>query len=63
MADFDINKNLSLIKTVGLENRMTDILGLKVEPSQRKALRPHVLEQAAHEAIMSFGNKNPPYKP
>jgi predicted nucleotidyltransferase len=51
MADFDASKELSLLGAVGLENRLQDILGVKVDLSQRKALKTEVLSQAIREAV------------
>jgi predicted nucleotidyltransferase len=54
MADFDASKELSLLGAVGLENRLHDILGVKVDLSQRKALKSEVLDHAAREAVVVF---------
>jgi predicted nucleotidyltransferase len=54
MAEFDRNKKLSLIGRVHLENRMTDILGITVDVSDRRMLRPEVLERAQRESILVF---------
>ena len=54
IADFDQAKRLSLIGRVHLENRLTDILGVKADLSDRKMLRPEVLEGAQSESILVF---------
>ena len=54
IADFDRAKKLSLIGRVHLENRLTDILGVKADLADRKMLRPEVLERAQREAILVF---------
>jgi|HubBroStandDraft_2_1064218.scaffolds.fasta_scaffold477467_1 predicted nucleotidyltransferase len=54
IADFDQAKRLSLIGRVHLENRLTDILGVKADLADRAMLRPEVLERAQHEAILVF---------
>jgi len=54
MADFDVSKRLSLLSAVGLENRLNDILGVKVDLSQRKTLKTEVLDHALREAIVVF---------
>ena len=54
IADFDHLKKLSLIGRVHLENRLTDILGVKADLADRKMLRPEVLERAQREAILVF---------
>ena len=54
IADFDPAKRLSLVGRVHLENRLTDILGVKADLANRAMLRPEVLERAQHEAILVF---------
>jgi predicted nucleotidyltransferase len=54
IADFDRAKKLSLIGRVHLENRLTDILGVKADLADRKMLRPEVFERAQREAILVF---------
>jgi predicted nucleotidyltransferase len=54
IADFDRAKKLSLIGRAHLENRLTDILGVKADLSDRKMLRPDVLDRAQRESILVF---------
>jgi uncharacterized protein len=54
IADFDQSKRLTLIGRIHLENRLTDILGVKADLADRAMLRPEVLERAQHEAILVF---------
>ena len=54
IADFDREKKLSLVGRVHLENRLTDILGVKADLADRKMLRPEVLESAQRESILVF---------
>ena len=54
LADFDGAKKLSLIGRVHLENRLTDILGLKADLADRAMLRPEVLERAQRESVLVF---------
>jgi predicted nucleotidyltransferase len=54
MADFDSAKKLSLLGAVGLENKLSDILGLKADLLQRETLKPDVLQRATREAIRVF---------
>ena len=54
IADFDRAKKLSLIGRVHLQNRLTDILGVKVDLSDGRTLRPDVLERARQESILVF---------
>ncbi len=54
VADFDLTRKFSLIGRVHLENRITDILGLKADLSDRKMLRPEVLERVERESVLVF---------
>lgn len=54
IADFDRSKRLSLIGRVHLENRLTDILGVKADLADRAMLRPEVLEEARRESVLVF---------
>ena len=54
IADFDRAKRLSLIGRVHLENRLTDILGVKADLADRAMLRPEVLERAQRESLLVF---------
>jgi predicted nucleotidyltransferase len=54
MVDFDRAKRLSLLGAVGLENKLSDILGLKADLSQREMLKPDVLQRATREAVRVF---------
>jgi predicted nucleotidyltransferase len=54
IADFDRAKKLSLIGRVHLENRLTDILGVKADLADRMLLRPEVLERAKRESVLVF---------
>jgi predicted nucleotidyltransferase len=54
IADFDRARKLSLIGRVHLENRLSDILGVKADLSDRKMLRPEVLERAERESVLVF---------
>jgi uncharacterized protein len=54
MADFDRSKRLSLIGMARLENRLTDLLGAKVDLSPAGALKEAVRLRAFREAILAF---------
>jgi predicted nucleotidyltransferase len=54
IVDFDRTKKLSLIGRAHLENRLTDILGVKADLADRALLRPEVLEQANRESVLVF---------
>jgi predicted nucleotidyltransferase len=54
IAEFDQAKRLSLIGRVHLENRLTDILGVKADLADKALLRPEVLERAQRESVLVF---------
>jgi uncharacterized protein len=54
IVDFDGSRKLSLIGRIHLENRLTDILGVKADLADRAMLRPEVLEEAQREAVLVF---------
>jgi predicted nucleotidyltransferase len=54
IADFDRAKKLSLIGRVHLENRLSDILGVKADLADRAMLRPEVLERVQRESVPVF---------
>lgn len=54
IADFDGTRKQTLIGRVNLENRLSDILGVQADLSDRKMLRPEVLERAERESVLVF---------
>jgi len=54
IADFDRATKWSLLGRVHLENRLTDILGIKADLADREMLRPEVLEEARRESVLVF---------
>ncbi len=54
IADFDRAKKLSLIGRVHLENRLTDILGIKADLADRAMLLPEVQKEAHRESVLVF---------
>jgi len=54
IAEFDRSKRLSLLKVIHLENRLTDILGVKADLADKLALRPEVAANAERESILVF---------
>ncbi len=54
IADLDWTRKQTLIERVNLENRLSDILGVKADLSDRKMLRPEVLERATRESVFVF---------
>jgi hypothetical protein len=54
IAEFDPNREYSLLDRVRLENRLADILGVKVDLAPAAALKTSVRERAAREAVFAF---------
>ena len=54
IVEFDHSKRLSLIGRAHLENRLTDILGVKADLADKSLLRPEVLERANRESVLVF---------
>lgn len=54
IAEFDTSKHLSLLDMVGLENRLSDLLGTSVDLSPQHTLKQPVAKLAAHEAVLAF---------
>jgi predicted nucleotidyltransferase len=60
IAGFDRARKLSLIGRVHIENRLTDILGVKADLADRAMLLPEVLEKAQRELVVVF--RTPPHR-
>jgi uncharacterized protein len=54
VAEFDPARRFSLLDMVGLENRLTDILGVRVELTPAKALKDPVRDRVNREAVLAF---------
>jgi predicted nucleotidyltransferase len=54
MADLDRSKRLSLVGMAHLENRLSDLLGAKVDLSPAGAMKETVRARAVREAIHAF---------
>ena len=54
MADFDASQRFSLLSMVRLENRLADILGVKVDLSPADAMNESVRDRAVREAVLAF---------
>jgi predicted nucleotidyltransferase len=54
IAEFDATKHLSLLDMIGLENRLSDLLGACVDLSPQHTLKQHVAERAARESVPAF---------
>ena len=52
VAEFD--RALSLIDLVGLENRLSDLLGRPVDLAQERMLKPRVKANVDREAVIAF---------
>jgi uncharacterized protein len=54
IAEVDRDKGLSLLDMVGLENRLSDLLGVHVDLSPAHMLKAPVAARAADEAVLAF---------
>ena len=54
MAELDRSKHPTLLTLVHLENRLTDILGVKADLALADAMREPVRLRASREAILAF---------
>jgi hypothetical protein len=54
MADLDRSKRLSLVGMAHLENRLSDLLGVKVDLSPAGTMKETVRARAVREAIHAF---------
>jgi len=54
MAEFDPAKQFSLLEMVGMENRLADILGVRVDLTPARKLKDHIRQRATREAVLAF---------
>lgn len=54
MAEFDSSKQFSLLDMVRLENRLAEILGVRVDLTAARALKDRIRERATREAVLAF---------
>ena len=54
MAEFDPDKQFSLLDMVRLENRLADIMGARVDLTPARAMKDGIRERAAREAVLAF---------
>ena len=54
MADFDVERQFSLLEMIHIENRLADILGTAVDLAPTQSLKAPVRERAAREAVLAF---------
>jgi predicted nucleotidyltransferase len=54
MAEFDAAKKFTILSRVRLENRIADMLGMKVDLAHAAMLRDGIRERAIGEAVLVF---------
>lgn len=54
IAEFDPSRRLSLLDMVAIENRLTELLGSRVDLSPLKTLKEPVRDKARREALLAF---------
>jgi hypothetical protein len=54
IAEFDPWRRLSLLDMVAIENRLMDMLGIRVDLSPAKGLKEPVAAKASREAVLAF---------
>jgi predicted nucleotidyltransferase len=54
MAEFDSTREYSLLDRVRLENRLADLLGVKVDLTPARMLKDGIRESATREAVFAF---------
>ena len=54
IADFDSSKRFSLVTMAHLENRLTDILGIKVDLAPADSMKEDIRREADREAVLAL---------
>jgi len=54
IGDFDRARHLTLVDMAGLEHKLADILGVRVDLSDRRMLKQPVRAKAEREAVLAF---------
>ena len=54
MAEFDSAIQFSLLDMVRLENRLADILGVRVDLAPARALKDPIRDRVTREAVLAF---------
>ena len=54
LAAFDGGREFSLLDIIGIENRLTDLVGRPVDLVEERALRPRVEETVNREIVRAF---------
>jgi hypothetical protein len=54
IAEFDPSRRLSVLDMVAIENRLSDMLGVRVDLSPANSLKEPVAATASREAVLAF---------
>ncbi|HJU17334.1 MAG TPA: nucleotidyltransferase family protein [Stellaceae bacterium] len=54
LAAFDDGRELSLLDVIGIENKLADLLGQRVDLVEEGTLRPHIRQSVECEIIRAF---------
>lgn len=54
MAEFDRSRRLTLLQMAGLENRLSDLLGVRVDLAPLHSMKEKVGQRAPRDAIHAF---------
>jgi uncharacterized protein len=54
IAEFDNKKKLTLLDMVGLENRLSELLQVKVDLTPVETMKQHIRATADKEAVLAF---------
>jgi|GEM_PF-2807217 len=54
VAEFDAKKRCTVLGRVDLENRLADLLGVKVDLAHAPMLRDGIRQRATREAVLVF---------
>jgi predicted nucleotidyltransferase len=54
LAAFDDGRELSLLDVIGIENKLADLLGQRVDLVEEGTLRPHIRQSVEREIIRAF---------
>src|SRR5438128_12661467 len=54
IAEFEPGRRLSLVDMFAIENRLTELLGVRVDLSPAKTLKEPVRNKAQREAVLAF---------
>ena len=54
IAEFEPGRRLSLVDMVAIQNRLTELLGVRADLSLAKTLKKPVRDKAEREAVLAF---------